>query len=510
MIPSPDHLLVLPVAIPLLTGALLLIFARWPLVVRRAISGVAAVLLALIAIQLLMMSGDDAVRVYLLGDWAAPFGILLVLDRLSALMLVLTALLALFALAYAVQEADSDGHNFHALFQFQLLGLNGAFLTGDLFNLFVFFEILLLASYGLLLHGGGAERTRAGLHYVVLNLIGSSFFLIAAGLLYSVTGTLNMADLAVQMRALPAEDLPIAAAGGLLLLAVFGLKAALLPLHFWLPHAYGAAAAPVAALFAIMTKVGAYAIVRVFTLVFGVEAGPLAGLADPWLLPVALASIALGTIGVLASDDLRRMTAYLVIASVGTLLAGIGLMTEAGLSGALYYLVHTTLVTGGLFLLADLVANGRRVGARITPRERPAGAGVLSVLFLLGAMAMIGMPPLSGLIGKLLILLAALPEPAVQWVWTVILISSAMLLIGLSRAGITLFWRGPPSPQAAPSALRLLPAAALIGSSPLLVIFGGPLTDLAAATAGQVLNPDRYVEAVLGAATVRETVGGAP
>ena len=283
-----NHLLILPVALPLLTGALLLIGARWTLATRRVINGISTALLLAITVNLLLLSGDDAIRVYLLGDWAPPFGILLVFDRLSALMLALTALLAAGALAYALQGTDREGHNFHALFQFQLLGLNGAFLTGDLFNLFVFFEILLIASYGLLLHGGGPQRARAGLHYVVLNLIGSSFFLIAAALLYSVTGTLNMADLAVQVRALPAADLPIAAAGGLLLLAVFGLKAAVMPLHFWLPHAYSAAPAPVAALFAIMTKVGAYAIIRVFTLVFGEEAGPLAGLADPWLLGVGI------------------------------------------------------------------------------------------------------------------------------------------------------------------------------------------------------------------------------
>src|SRR5690606_2213561 len=233
---------------------------------------------------------------YRLGDWPAPFGIVLVLDRLSALMLVLTAAVALFSLLHAVQGQDRAGPLYHPLFQLQLVGLNGAFLTGDLFNLFVFFEILLIASYCLLVHGSTAPRLRAGVHYVVLNLAGSSLFLIAVGTLYGVTGTLNMADMAQKVALLGAPDAALVRSAALLLLVVFALKAALVPLYFWLPAAYSAASAPVAALFAIMTKVGVYSIVRVYTLIFGSGGGVAAEVATPWLLPLALLTVVLGMI----------------------------------------------------------------------------------------------------------------------------------------------------------------------------------------------------------------------
>ncbi len=234
----------------------------------------------------------------------APYGIVLVVDRLAAWMLLTTSLLAVFALLYAVRGIDTEGRHFHVLFQLQLFGLNGAFLTGDLFNLFVFFEILLLASYGLLLHGGGRNRVKAGLHYVVINLVGSTLFLFAVGTLYGVTGTLNMADLAVKLAQTPPENLALVQSAGLLLFAVFALKAALLPLYLWLPAAYAHTSAPVAALFAIMTKVGAYSILRVYSLMFGDAAGPVANLLDAWLAPLALVTLVLGMLGVLASTSL--------------------------------------------------------------------------------------------------------------------------------------------------------------------------------------------------------------
>ncbi|SCZ56219.1 monovalent cation/H+ antiporter subunit D [Thiohalomonas denitrificans] len=494
-----SEMLILPIVVPLLAGALLLVGASRKLHWHRAISTGATMLMLIVAVRLLLHSGDGSVEAYLVGNWPAPFGIVLVLDRLAALMLLLTAILAVGALAYGMLGTDRTAPGFHALFMFQLLGLNGAFLTGDLFNLFVFFEILLLASYGLLLHGGGAARTRAGLHYVVINLVGSSLFLIALGLIYGVTGTLNMAHLAERLATLDAADVPLAGAGALLLLVVFGLKAAVLPLHFWLPHAYGNASAPVAALFAIMTKVGIYAIVRVFELVFGYGDGPLADVAGPWLLPASLLTLVIGTVGVATSRDLREMVGYLIIVSVGMLLVGIGLGTETGLTGSLYYLIHTTLVTGGLFLLADVIARGRPRGSRIVLGPRPPDSAVIGVLFLLGAIAIAGMPPLSGLIGKLLILTAAQTSPWAVWVWATILGSSLFVLVGLTRAGSTLFWHGD-TIGTNRGTLRILPAALLIGTSPLLVAFGGAVSGFAEATALQVLNGTAYVEAVLGLA----------
>jgi len=493
-----NHLLILPLLIPFAAGVGLLLAGRLSLRAQRWIGGVATAALILVAIRLLGIAAQGEISVYLIGDWPAPFGIVLVLDRLAALMLLTSALLAGGALAYAIGGADRAGQGFHALFQFQLLGLNGAFLTGDLFNLFVFFEILLLASYSLLLHGGGAERTRSALHYVVLNLVGSSLFLIGVGLIYSATGTLNLADLGGALARLDEDARPIAAAGGMILVAVFGLKAAALPLHFWLPHAYSAATAAVAALFAIMTKVGIYAMVRVLGMVFGHGEGMLADLFAPWLLGAAILTLAGGTFGAVASSDLREMVAYLVIVSVGTLLVGLALGTGEALSGTLYYLVHSTLVTGGMFLVADLIARGRRQGAAIVVGERPPRAGLLALLFLIGGVALVGMPPLSGLVGKVMILLAAQESPWMPWLWAAILTSSLFVLVRLSRTGITLLWSGEPRPGASPAASALIaPAALLLAMSPLMVAFGGWLTGYTEAAAAQVIDGRGYIEAVL-------------
>jgi multicomponent K+:H+ antiporter subunit D len=393
------------------------------------------------------------------------------------------------------------------LFQLQLLGLNGAFLTGDLFNLFVFFEILLIASYALLLHGQGPARSRAGLHYVVLNLIGSSLFLFAVGTLYGITGTLNMADLAVRVAQTGAGDAPLLRAAALLLLVVFALKAALLPLYFWLPRAYAAAHAPVAALFAIMTKVGVYSILRVYTLIFGHEAGPLADLALPWLWPLGLATLGLASIGVLAAAELRGLIAYLVLMSVGLLLAAIALATPAALAAALYYLLHTTLVSGGLFLLAGNIRRQRGVHSDrlldvAPPLQQPA---LFGVLFFIAAVAMIGMPPLSGFVGKLMLLTAVMPgttgvtSTQIVWFWATVLGGSLLTLIALSRAGSRLFWRtqGEATTTEPADIFRVLGSVALLGASPLLVLFAAPVTAYSQATALQLLDPAGYIDAVL-------------
>ena len=268
-----SHLPILPVLVPMFAGALLLVLGA-SMDTKRALSLLATFLQIPLAAMLVVEAGQG-IGVYALGNWMPPFGIVLVVDRLSALLLLVTAILAAAAIIYAVRGDDAAGRKLHPLFQFQLMGINGAFLTGDLFNLFVFFEVLLISSYALLLHGAGSARVRSGLHYLLLNLTGSALFLIAVGTLYGVTGTLNMADMALRVRELDPADAPLVGAAGMLLLVVFGLKTAVFPLYFWLPRAYAAAGAPVAALFAIMTKVGLYSILRVYTLIFGADAGTL-------------------------------------------------------------------------------------------------------------------------------------------------------------------------------------------------------------------------------------------
>lgn len=492
-----NHWIIAPLLLPLVAGMLiLLLVGRRD--VQRAVSIGATVGLLPIAILLMCFAGDGEFGVYRLGNWPAPFGIVLVLDRLSALMLLLTVMLALPVVLYAVNGDDRRGRDFHVLFQLQLLGINGAFLTGDLFNLFVFFEILLIASYGLALHGTGPERTRAGLHYVVLNLIGSSLFLIGVGILYAVTGTLNMADLAVKVAASTPENTALLRTSALLLLAVFGLKAALLPLHLWLPALYGNATAPVAALFAIMTKVGVYAILRTWTLIF-----PAAGAAPDvghGLLPLALLTLAVGTVGVLGSPRLRVLIAYLVVVSVGTLLAGIGLFNTSGIGAALYYLPHSTLVGAGLFLLADLIARQRGShGDHFVLGPPLAQPTRLGALFFLGAVAAAGLPPLSGFIGKLLLLKSVAPEQA-AWLWGIVLVGSLAGLIALSRAGSRIFWKTEGDRAAAGQAdlAHLVPTALLLAMSVAMTVFAAPITRYTEATAAQLLAPQHYIAAVLG------------
>jgi len=491
-------LIAAPVLLPVLAGTATLLFRLRRRAIGAGISVASCAALVMIAALLMARTFGADPQAYALGNWPAPFGIVLVLDQLSALMLVLTALLALAVAVHAVLTGlDRKGWHFHALFQFQLLGVNGAFLTGDLFNLFVFFEVFLIASYGLMLHGQGAKRLTAGVQYVIINLVGSSVFLVALGLLYGITGTLNMADMAVRAAALPASDRGILQAGAFLLIMVFALKAALVPLHFWLPRTYANTAPAVAAMFAIMTKVGAYSIIRTATLIFGDEAGG-------FLLPAALATMVLGYAGMLAARQLRDMAAFGLLGSTATLLAAIALFDETAMTAALYYMLHTTLAAGLLFLLVDLVIRWRAVeGAEIVPTPAYKGKVALGVLFFITAIGFAGLPPLSGFIGKLLILAAATPAPLAPTIWGVILVTSLMGIVALARAGSSLFWKAdasPPIPETrpAPDYTEAAPTVGLIALLVVLAAAAGPITAYAQSTAAQLFAPQGYITAVLG------------
>ncbi|WP_285274553.1 monovalent cation/H+ antiporter subunit D [Halopseudomonas bauzanensis] len=505
-----SHLSVLPILLPMFTGALLLLLGRRSVALRRLCCLLATLLQIPLAL-LLMEQANAGLQVYAAGNWVPPFGIILVVDRLSALMLVITAVLAGAAVVYGLRGDDHLGPNFHALFQFQLMGINGAFLTGDLFNLFVFFEILLIASYSLLLHGHGSARVRSGLHYVILNLAGSALFLIAVGTLYGVLGTLNMADLSLRIAQLPAADAPLIGAAAMLLLVVFGLKAAIVPLYFWLPRAYVAATPAVAALFAVMTKVGVYSILRVYTQLFGDTAGPLAHLADAWLWPLALLTLALGSIGALAASTLNGMIAYLLVVSVGTLLAGISLGSHDALVGSLYYLVHSTWICGALFLLAGVIARcrGPRFANRLVSGPALPRPMLLSGLFFLAAISVIGLPPLSGFIGKVLLLRSVGTEVSAAWFYSLLLGSGLLAIIAFSRAGSTLFWRIDTAARAGEplDSMRLIAVMALLLCSPLLVVLADPVLAYLDATAHQLLEPADYTRQILSGGI---DAGGAP
>ncbi|MQY42994.1 monovalent cation/H+ antiporter subunit D [Epibacterium sp. SM1969] len=500
-----NHLMIAPIILPAVVAPLIAMVTRHHMDLSRIFSLATSAALVALTLVLGLQVADGSVQVYELGDWNAPFGIVLVLDRLSAMMCILTAVLALVVNLYAVGSGwDARGRNFHSLFLFQLMGIQGAFLTGDAFNLFVFFEVLLIASYGLCIHSGGARRFRAGLQYVVFNLLGSSLFLFALGTIYSVTGTLNMADLAVKVAEIPADDTALLRVGAILLLLVFCIKAALLPLHFWLPASYAEAPAPVAALFAIMTKVGAYAILRFFTLIFGPEVAATEGLSGDWMLPAALATLAIGAIGVLGSRDIGRMIAFGAIASMGTLLTSISLFTPEAAAAGIYYMVHSTFAAALLFLISDLVIERR--GAEIAPRAPMPQNGLIAALFFVAAIALAGMPPLSGFIGKLLVLDAARNHEMVWTIWAVILISSLVTILGLARAGTLIFWKsydasteGTEGREVAPA--RPLPFVAvfsLVAALVALTVFSGPMSKYAEATAAQLFAPTAYLETVLG------------
>lgn len=504
-----NHWIVLPILLPAVVAPLLALSVRHDIVLARIFSVGSTVLLLMLSILHLVMVSDGSTHVYALGNWAPPFGIVLVLDRLAATMLVLTATLGLCVQLYAINDWDRRGEHFHPLFQFQLMGLCGAFLTGDLFNLFVFFEVLLIASYGLMAHGGGPARIRAALQYVIVNLVGSTLFLFALALIYSVTGTLNMADLAVAIPNTAPGDQALLFTGAALLLTVFSVKAALFPFHFWLPGTYANAPGPVAALFSIMTKVGAYSILRVFTLMFHDDA--LTWQAGDWLLPCALGTLVIGMLGVPAARSLGQQVSFMAVASMGTLLTTVAMFSPQAHAAGLYYLVHSTICAAVLFLIVDMVVvrrpgNGDALVLGGPFSHKPLIAGA----FFLAAIAAVGMPPLSGFIGKLLVLEGVREQSSWIWVWSLVIGTSLLGIIGFSRSGSLLFWKSFSEEAAVPSsntetdapqrgsfALSMVAVGSLLFFLVLLTGFAGPVSRHMLATAEQMHDRQHYIDAVL-------------
>jgi len=505
-----NHWIILPILLPAIIAPLLILAVRNDIFLARVFSIACTVALVAFGIFQLVASCDGKIRTYALGNWNPPFGIVLVLDRLAATMLLLTAVIGLVVILYSIHGWDKQGRHFHALFQFQLMGLNGAFLTGDLFNLFVFYEVLLIASYGLMVHGGGNARVRAGIQYVVVNLVGSCLFLIAITLIYSVTGTLNMADLFRKIGSTPAASQAILNVGGVLLLVVFALKSAIFPLHLWLLGTYSNAPGPVAALFSIMTKVGVYSMLRVQPLLF-----PSLEL----IVPAALITLFLGSVGILVARSFGQQASFAALASIGTLLVAVGGSSTENWSAAMYYLVHSTLSVASFFLIVDLlVANRPNGGDALIEGPNYANRSIVGALYFVIAIALSGMPPLSGFIGKLLILQGAQQQPNWGWVWSVILVSSLIGIIGLSKSGSLLFWKCGPK-QADVESLACTEVVSIAGSIeptsttsiaiPLvsigavllliisLSVFAGPICMFMDATADQLRDRDQYNIAVL-------------
>jgi multicomponent K+:H+ antiporter subunit D len=535
-----DHLIIVPVILPLATGAFLLLFDERRRLLKATVSLIAAIALMLTAIILLRRADASAATtgVYLLGNWPAPFGIVLVLDRLSALMLVLTSVLALAALVFSLARWHRSGPHFHTLLQFLLMGLDGAFLTGDLFNLFVFFEILLAASYALVLHGSGPFRVRAGMHYIVINLAASALFLIGVSLIYGVTGTLNMADLAVRIPFVPASDRALLEAGAALLGITFLVKAGMWPLSFWLPTAYTAAAAPVAAIFAILSKVGVYILLRLSSLLFGAHAGAMAGFGDDWLLFGGMATLIFGAIGILASQAMGRLAGYYVLVSSGTLLGAIGMADVAVTSGALYYLVSSTLTIAAFFLLIELVERAQDPAAAVLSvtmeaygdeeeAEPPVEVGValpgtlavLGICFACCGLLLEGLPPLSGFNAQFVLVAALFDQGSgaagvisvASWTLAGLLIVAGLAaLLAMMRAGIRIFWA--PLEVVVPPVMvvEIAPVALLLALTLTLSIQGGPVMRYMNTAARSLHAPASYIHSVLSTAPYTAAEAEAP
>jgi multicomponent K+:H+ antiporter subunit D len=526
------HLIVAPIVLPLFAGALLLLLSDRRHVLKAAINLIATVVTLGLAIALLCQSADVPVTVYLLGNWQAPFGIVLVADRLSALMLVLTGILAFATLTFSLARWDRAGAHFHSLFQFLLMGLNGAFLTGDVFNLFVFFEVLLAASYGLVLHASNRARVGVGLHYIVVNLLASLLFLVGVSLIYGVTGTLNMADLAVRVPRVVDSDRMLLEVGAAILGVAFLVKAGMWPLSFWLPNTYSIAAAPVAAFFVIMSKVGIYIVLRLSLLAFGEGAGVSAQFGDPWLMAGGMMTIVFGSVGVLASQDLARLASFNVLISSGTMLAAIGLGDVAVTEGALFYLVNSTLAIAAFFLLIELIERGRAPGADVLavtmeaygetdgeePEEEtgvaiPVTMAVLGIGFVCCALLLSGQPPLSGFVAKFLLLAALFQIPstgaddfAIGASWSLIallLISGLAGVIAMARAGIRTFWLPLESTVPRVRVIEAAPIVVLLLLCLALTVQAGSVTQFMRGTAQSLHGPQDYVRSVMSAPRVR-------
>lgn len=535
MIRLVDHLMIVPIVLPLIAGAVLLLIDERHRRLKAAIDIGSILVLAAVAIVLLRLVNTQPIAaasahigVYHLGGWPAPFGIVLVVDRLSALMLVLTSTLALASAVFSLARWHRAGAHFHSLFQFLLMGLNGAFLTGDLFNLFVFFELLLAASYGLVLHGSGIARVKAGLHYIAVNLAASLLFLIGVSLIYGVTGTLNMADLATRIPLVPANDRMLLQAGAAVLGIAFLVKAGMWPLSFWLPTTYVAAAPPVAAIFSIMSKVGIYVVLRLWLLVFGGASGAVAHFGAEWLLLGGMATIAFGAIGVLASQNLRRLAGFAVLVSSGTVLTAIGTGLTGVIGSALFYLVSSTLAISAFFMLIELVERGRAPGADLLAVTMeafgeegeedqdeteeigiaiPATMAILGLSFLGCALLLAGLPPLSGFISKFALLTALLNPsgPAsgaavapASWAFLALLIFSGVtMLIAMTRAGIRVFWT--PLERTVPRVrlIEMVPVGALLFACATLTVQAGPAMNYMQAAARSVHEPGAYIRSVL-------------
>ena len=495
-----NALVPLPVIVPLLGASLAVLTSPWRWA-QRIISLIALTINVVVSVVLLVDVDDGEMLVMQAGGWKVPLGITLVVDRLSAVMLVVSSLMLLSVLVYAIGQGAEESRyaSFNPVYLVLAAGVSASFVTGDLFNLFVAFEMMLVASYVLLTLGGRPGQVRSGMSYVVISLVASTFFITALALIYAATGTVNMAELS---QRIPELSSGVRTGFSLLLILVFGIKAGLFPLFFWLPDSYPTAPGAITAVFAgLLTKVGVYAIIRSQTLLFPPDAQQ-----GSFLLVLAGFTMVIGVLGALAQDDLRRMLSFHIVSHIGYMIFGLALFTLAGIAGAVFYVVHHIIVKTALFLVAGLVE--RRAGSdrlsRIGGLVR--SAPMIAVLFALPALSIAGLPPFSGFVGKFALVGSGIESD--EWaIVAVSLIVSLLTMYVMVRIWSGVFWGEPEDPAIASwiasdesrvPHLMTGAATAVVGLSVALMIFAGPLYDYSKRTAEDLLAPDSYVEAVIG------------
>jgi len=496
-----------PIIIPFATAVLAFLFRSGP--EGRWISVAGSALLLFAGAVLMIDVLDQGVVAAQMGTWAAPFGITLVADLLSAVMVVITGITGLAVAVYALSDIDEakEQLGYHALFHVLLAGVCGAFLTGDLFNLYVWFEVMLISSFGLLILGGNKIQLDGGIKYVTLNLVSTILFLAGIGLLYGMTGTLNMADLALRVPQVENQGLVVVIA--MMFMVAFGVKAAVFPLFFWLPASYHTPAISVSAIFAgLLTKVGVYALLRMFTLVFTTDTD----YTHTVLLWVAGFTMVTGVLGAAAMNDMRRILSFHIVSQIGYMILGLALYTPLAIVGAVFYLVHHIVVKANLFLVAGVA---QRI-AGSTDLDRIGGlykyAPFLGFLFLIPAFSLAGFPPLSGFWAKYVLVKASLDIEA-YWIAAVALVVGLLTIYSMTKIWGYAFWKPHPDAEVKPR-LSLLPTydrvtllapiAFLATLTCIIGLFPEPFVQFAERSAEQLLNPTAYIAAVLGEGAIAE------
>lgn len=493
-------LLVLPILIPFATGIILILL--WSnRSAQRSLSVVSTVALLAAGLILLSYVWQNGIQAVQIGNWPAPFGITLVADLLSAIMVVLAGLMGLSVGVYSLTSMDTqrESYGYYPLFHILLMGINGSFMTGDIFNLFVWFEVMLIASFVLLVLGGEKPQLEGGIKYVTLNLISSAVFLAALGLLYGLVGTLNMADLAIQLDHSPYPGLVTTLA--MLFLITFGLKAAIFPLFFWLPASYHTTPVAVSAIFAgLLTKVGVYTLIRVFTLLFDQNVE----YTHTILLVASGLTMLTGVLGAAAQNEFRRILSFHIVSQIGYMIMGLALYTPLALAGSVFYITHHIIVKTNLFLVSGVA---HRLHGTYKLKELGGlyrTYPVLAVLFLIPAFSLAGIPPLSGFWAKFALVRAGLEIGQYSIVATALVVS-LLTVFSMTKIWAEVFWKDLPEMEVSQTTENpplnkllgfVLPIAFLALITVIIGLFSEPFFVLATRAAEQLLNSNEYIEAV--------------